>query len=175
MGMSYVDMSDAIRKLMIEEVAYDGDGLYSGSYITDAGKLAWKDMLIEACNSGSDETLAAALTRGRYINAFISRRTKNGVTQVRVPYTAANTVGESNFSRFYLRALSRFAIENDIPFLVGYRAMAVENSRPGSEEKIGMHFDPKLILEDLRATMDGQPEHGMPPGVGSGILARLPN
>ena len=74
----------------------------------------------------------------------------------------------------YLRGLCRHAMAQGIVHLIGYRAMAVAISRPESEEKIGTKFHAEETLVDLRATMAGQPLLGMPPGVGSGILARLP-
>lgn len=174
MAMLYADMCDEIRSFMVEEVELDGSNLYCSSYFTDAGAAAWKQLLLDACRSGDDVSLANSLRAGGFIKHFTQRRTKNGFSQVRVPHDAHETIAESNFSRFYLRALCRLASERGVPFLVGYRAMSVMEPRAGSQQKIGAMFDAAAMLEDLRATMDRNPQLGMPPGVGSGILARFP-
>jgi hypothetical protein len=174
MPMHYADMCDEARAFMIEEVELDGDNLYLSSYFTDAGRAAWKGLLLEACQRGDDQSLAQQLRGGGYIRAFTQRNTKKGVIQVRVPYDAHETIADSNFSRFYLRAVCRLAARRGVTDLIGYRAMEVAQPRPGSQEKINAAFDAARMLDDLRATMDRNPALGMPPGVGSGILARLP-
>lgn len=174
MPLQYVDMCDEVRSNMISEIQYDGENLYISSWLNEAGAIGWRDLLIEACESGSDETLADTLRKKYYLRYSYLRRTKSGHTQVRVPFNAHETIAESNFSRFYLRAVCLFAKAKGVNELVGYRAMEVQQPRPGSEEKIGMLFPVDRTLDDLRRTMDGNPQWGMPPGVGSGILARLP-
>lgn len=146
----------------------------TSAYFTETGAAEWKELLQAACQSGDDATLASQL-RATHLRTHHSFLRKGRPVNARVPATAAKTIAESNFSRFYLRALCRMALARGIPTVVGYRAMDVERPRPGSQEKIGLAFDAKIVLADLRATMDCEPEHGMPPGVGSGILARLPN
>jgi hypothetical protein len=174
MPLHYADMCDEVRALMIEEVGFDGDRLYISSYFTNAGASAWRQMLLDACERGDDQSLALAIRSGPYLKSYTERRTKSGFTQVKVPYNANEVIAESNFSRFYLRGLCRHATARGVPHLIGYRAMAVAQPRPGSQEKIGQAFPVTPMLDDLRATMDANPALGMPPGVGSGILARLP-
>lgn len=174
MAMYYKDMCEEIRAFMIEEVELDAENLYGSSYFREAGVAAWKEHLLEACRSGDDATLAAAIDSREYLKTHHSYLRMGKPVTAAVPITAPKTIADSNFSRFYLRALCRLAIEKGVPSLIGYRAMAVEKPRSGSQEKIGMRFDPKEMLADLRATMAKEPTLGMPPGVGSGILACLP-
>lgn len=174
MTMSYPDLTETVRVFMAQEVEHDGDDLYAGKFFNDAGVAAWKTLLLEACVSGTDASLAAAIRSKPYLRAQYERRTKNGISMVKVPYNAHETIADNNFSRFYLRGLCRHAIEIGVPHLVGYRAKRVDNPRPGSNEKIGAIFPVTDMLADLRATMSTSPALGMPPGVGSGILARLP-
>lgn len=174
MGMDYHNLDQDVRALMIEEVEFDGHNLYGSAYFNEAGAMAWKNLLLEACASGTDGSLAEAIRVQPYLRAQYARRSKNGTSMVNVPYNAHDTIAESNFSRFYLRGLCRHAMKIGVVHLIGYRAMAVEKPRPGSEEKIGANFHAAEMLDDLRATMAAAPLLGMPPGVGSGILARLP-
>lgn len=172
--MDYVDMCDRVRALMIEEVERDGADLYGSSWFTDAGVSQWKGVLLNACSCGSDASLAAELRSKSFLVTHYQRKAKSGYSTVAVPYNAHNTIAETNFSRMYLRGVCRYALEQGVTHLTGYRAMYVERPRPGSEEKIGMLFGAAEMLADIRATMSGAPVLGMPPGVGSGILARLP-
>lgn len=170
----YADMCGDVHAMMMEEVELDGDNLYLSSYFTDVGRAHWKGLLLAACRAGDDVSLAQELGSGPHLKAFYFRQTKNGPVKASVPCNAHEVIAESNFSRFYLRALCRFALLKGVEELVGYRAMEVAVPRPGSEEKIGTLFAAAPMLDDLRATMDRNPMLGMPPGVGSGILARLP-
>lgn len=172
--MHYADMCDELRALMIDEIEIDGGALYHSAYFTEAGASAWKELLQAACQSGDDASLTSQL-EAIHLKTHHSYLRNGRPVNARVPATAAKTIAESNFSRFYLRALCRMALSRGIPTVVGYRAMDVERPRSGSEEKIGVTFDAETILADLRATMHCEPQHGMPPGVGSGILARLPH
>lgn len=174
MPMHYADMCDELRSLMIDEIEIDGGAIYHSAYFTEAGAAAWKELLQAACQSGDDASLASQLG-ATHLKTHHSYLRQGRPVNARVPETAAKTIAESNFSRFYLRALCRMALAKGISTVVGYRAMDVERPRPGSQEKIGVAFDAETVLVDLRATMNGEPQHGMPPGVGSGILARLPN
>lgn len=175
MAMNYVDLSEIVRGFMVEEVELDGDDLYAGTIFNAAGVAAWKGLLLEACRTGTDTTLAAAIKAKAYLLSKYPRQSKNGISMISVPYNAHETIADSNFSRFYLRGVCRHAIEIGVVHLIGYRAKPVDTPRAGSEEKIGARFHAAEMLADLRATMSGNPVLGMPPGVGSGILARLPD
>jgi hypothetical protein len=169
MAVEYVDLSDAVRGFMVAEVHHDGEP-YAGTYFSAAGIIAWKDLLLTACQNGDDVSLAAALRANPYLAEYHDRKGK----PAKVPVNAPEVLAESNYGRFYLRGLCLQAANIGVDHLIGYRAKAVQNPRPGSDDLIGVQFHAPSLLDDLRATMDGSPALGMPPGVGSGILARLP-
>ena len=90
---------------------------------------------------------------------------------VRVPVTAAETLSESQFNMYYMRALSIRAIELGVGLVV-YRAKSVENPRSTSEMMIGSSLDPREVLEVLRATRGVNPPTNIPlPN--TGITVRL--
>jgi hypothetical protein len=167
--MDYRDLTNEIRTLMVAEINrdIDNEALYYSSYFTANGIQLWPNMIISAAQSGTDESLANEIRSANCLK--IQHQRVNGVW-AKVPFNAHETIAESNYSRFYLRAVCLHA-QNIGDKLVGYRAKHVERPRAGSEEKIGMEFIALDILTDLRATMAGSPSLGMPPGVGSGILA----
>ena len=176
MGLEFRNLDETIRGLMLEEIALDvkNGSLYISSYFNDRGVELWETLLTQAAAAGSDDTLAAAITANQCLKYQTTRNTKKGVILVDVPFNAAETIAESNFSRFYIRALCVHAGNTGCSHLVGYRAKYVETPRAGSEEKIGAQFHAAETLADVRATMSTAPAGGMPPGPNSGILAFLP-
>jgi hypothetical protein len=124
---------------------------------------------------GNDETLAEHLNADGRLNELEERRKPTGgVTMVKVPVTAAATLAEGEFNRFYIRALCRRAIEQGIPRLIVYRAKDVTSPRRESEQKIGTEVDPQQLLADLRAHPGVDTALGLPPGPNSGLSVRLP-
>jgi hypothetical protein len=84
-------------------------------------------------------------------------------------------LAESEFNRYYIRALARRAIEDGIPELVVYRAKPVTTPRPESEARIETSLVPQELLEDLRShTGDERPSLGVPSGPNSGLSVRIP-
>jgi hypothetical protein len=86
---------------------------------------------------------------------------------------AADMLAEGEFNRFYIRALCRRAIEDDIEVVIVHRAKVVENPRPESELKIGREIPARALLEDLRTNIGGLTKFGIPEP-GSGLSVRLP-
>lgn len=91
-----------------------------------------------------------------------------------VPYTAAGTLAEGEFNRFYIRGLCLRAIEENVPSLVVYRAKAVTNARSESERKIGAGVSPQSLLDDLRSHARLDTALGLPPGPNSGLSVCFP-
>jgi hypothetical protein len=176
-GLAYVNLIPEVRKFMLEEIDMAvGDGsIYVSSYLSEQGRNDWSKLLSGAAENGSDDSLADELRRNGRLNQTAQRKKPTGgYTTVRVPVTAAETMAEGEFNRFYVRGLCRYAITSGIPQLEVYRAKAVEVPRPGSEEKIGTFVDPATILEDLRKSPGVEPALGMPPGPNSGLTLKIP-
>ena len=97
------------RGLMLAEVDSDvrAGCLYMSSRLTPTGVLfAYLAALREAILHGSDQTLAAALTRGGLLKRREMRHAENGQPVVRpMPRDASKLLAEAEFNRFYLRAL----------------------------------------------------------------------
>jgi hypothetical protein len=88
---------------------------------------------------------------------------------------AAEVLSESEFNRYYIRALARRAIEDGIAELVVYRAKQVNSPRPESEALVETTISPEDLLEDLRSHPgDEPPSLGVPSGPNSGLSVRLP-
>ena len=72
-------------------------------------------------------------------------------------------LAESEFNRFYIRALARRAIEDGIPHLIVYRAKLVRNPRPESEALVETTLPAEALLADLRAHAQQPPTLGVQP------------
>jgi hypothetical protein len=177
MTLFLVDLDKRTRQLMLEEMEYDTarNQLHISPFLSGQGQRDYPNLLREAIENGDETTLSAALNEQRRIERAMPRKQQKGGFQlVAAPYTAADTVAESEFNRYYIRALCRRAIEDGIPELIVYRARPTENPRPESEELVETTVDPAELLADLRAHPGQATALGIPAGPNSGISVRLP-
>lgn len=177
MSLYYVNLDDRTRKLMLEEVEFDmaRNQLHISPFLSGQGQHDYANLLREAIQTGTDETLAQNLRAHRRITRTLPRRRpKGGYTVAAAPANAADLLAESEFNRFYIRALARRAIEDGIPDLIIYRAKPVQTPRPESEALIESTLSPQELLDDLRAHPDETPKLGVPSGPNSGLSVRLP-
>jgi hypothetical protein len=177
MGLKYENLDEATRRFMIEEIQFDvaRDAIYLSSYLNQRAQGNWLDYLLEAATSGHDDSLATVLRKNNSFNATTTRQQASGkIITARVPFNAAEVLAESEFNRFYVRGLSRLAIDQKIPRLEVYRAKAVAQPRAESQRLIGLLCDPEVLLIDVRASIGVETALGVPPGPGSGITVRIP-
>ena len=121
------------RRLMLDELDYDiaHNQLHISPLLSGQGQRDYPNLLREAILEGSDATLAQNLRLHRRLIRTQPRRTpKGGFTLASTPENAAEMIAEGQFNRYYIRALSRRAIEDGIPELVVYRAKRVLHPRP---------------------------------------------
>jgi hypothetical protein len=178
MPLYYENLDDRTRGLMLEELDYDiaHNHLYISPYLSGQGQRDYPNLLRQAMLSGNDETLAQALRAMRRIERSYQKHKPGGAgyTIATVPENAAEVVADSEFNRYYIRALARRALADGIPELIVYRAKPVARPRPESESLVETTVDPAAVLEDLRAHPGERPDMGVPGGPGSGISVRLP-
>ncbi len=178
MSLYFENLDDRTRQLMLAEVEYDisHNQLHISPFLSGQGQRDYVSLLREAIQNGNDETLAQNLREHRRILRTLPRRNpKGGYSIAATPENAAQVLAESEFNRYYIRALARRAIEDGIDELVIYRAKPVANPRPESEARIETSLPPEDLLEDLRAHPgDEPPALGVPSGPNSGLSVRLP-
>ena len=161
---------------MLEEIERDitNNELYLSPRLSGTGLADYPNLIREAARGYDDQWLAESLRNSGRLNATEERRTKSGVTMVKVPVTAPETLGEGEFNRFYARGLCRFAMDTGIPTLQVYRAKAVMVARSASEAMIGSAINAAALLQDLRTHQGVDTALGLPPGPNSGLSVRLP-
>jgi len=178
MALYFENLDKRTRQLMLEEVEYDmaHNQLHISPFLSGQGQRDYVHLLREAIQSGDDETLAANLRAHRRISKTLPRRKpKGGFAIAGTPENAAQVLAESEFNRYYIRALARRAIEDGISELVIYRAKPVSKPRPESESRLETALSPEELLDDLRSHPgDEPPALGVPRGPKSGMSVRLP-
>jgi hypothetical protein len=178
MALYFENLDDRTRQLMLDEMDYDiaNNQLHISPFLSGQGQRDYSNLLREALQSGNDETLAENLRGHKRILRTLPRRNpKGGYSISATPENAAQVLAESEFNRYYIRALARRAIEDGIQELVIYRAKPVTNPRPESEARVETTLSPEELLEDLRSHPgDEAPTLGVPSGPNSGLSVRLP-
>jgi hypothetical protein len=175
--LKLIDLSDRVRQLMLDELEMDirNGTLYVSPRLSNTGQQNYATLLREAIRSHDDAWLADRLRRlGRVKPTESRRKPKGGFTTARVPFTAAATIAEGEFNRFYARGLARLAGEEGIPNLEVYRAKQVARPRPESEQLVNTLVNAQQLLLDLRSHPGMEPALHIPPGHNSGLSVRLP-
>jgi len=177
MSLYYPNLDERTRQFMLEEMEYDiaNNQLHISPFLSGQGQHDYPNLLREAIQNGSDETLEKSLRAHRRINRTLPRRKPEGGYMIAAaPANAARILAEGEFNRFYIRALARRAIEEGIPELIIFRARPSSNPRPESEALVETTLSPEDLLADLRAHPDQPPTLGVPSGPNSGLSVRLP-
>jgi hypothetical protein len=178
MGLVLDNLDDRTRRLMLDEMQLDiqQNQLNISPYLSGQGVRDYPNLLRLAIENGDDEALAKALKQQRRLLRSYTRRTAGGGYQtVSVPADAAQVIAEGQFNRYYIRAIARRAIEDQLPALIVVRAKPVAQPRPKSEQLLETALDPQELLEDLRTHPGEAPRLGVPAGPGSGLTVRLPD
>jgi hypothetical protein len=176
-GLSYPDLDERTRQLMLAEVARDeAEGrLYLSQRLSARGLADYPSLLRDAIERGTDDSLATALrSQGRLNAQEQKRKPSGGYTVAAVPVTAAETLAEGEFNRFYARALCLRALEDGLSEVEVHRAKQVQNPRSASQAKIGQRIPARALLEDLRTHPGVDTALGLPPGPNSGLSVRMP-
>jgi len=109
-ALQYPDLDGTTRQYMLEELELDvkQDRLYVSPRLSGTGIADYPAVLKSAIESGDDASLAVELRKNGRLNATEQRRKpKGGYTTAAVPVTAADTLAEGEFDRFYARGLCR--------------------------------------------------------------------
>lgn len=176
MALNLINLDAVTRKFMLDEIERDekAGNLYIGKRLSNRGAADYPALLRAAAAAADDSFLANELRTPGRVNPTETRNTKNGVTWVKVPVTAPDTLSEGEFNRFYARGLCRRAIDEGKPQVRVYRAKQVVNPRIDSEALIGRVFGAEKLLEDLRTHIGTDTALGLPNGPNSGLSICLP-
>ena len=172
--MLFADLDPHVRKLMLDEVARDirQVRLFRSPRLTDKGWRDYPALLRQAVQAKDVAWLTAELQRAGRLKLLETRRLAGGPMLACVPHTAAATLAEGEFNRFYIRALCLAALERGESAVEICRTKPVAKARPRSQAKIGALLDAQALLDDLRTNNAVDPALGVPAGPNSGLSVK---
>jgi hypothetical protein len=175
--MRFDDLDRTTRRHMRAEFYLDltQRRLHLPERLSASGRIMFPVALEAAIERGDDATLAETLRENEFVREWEEGHTRAGkAISKHVPWNAADTIAEDMFNRFYMRAICRRALEEQVIVLEVYRAKPAEKPRAESESRIGTTIEPRRLLEDLRAHPGARPDLRLPAGPNSGLSVRFP-
>jgi len=174
MNFKFENLDLETRKLMIAEINSDiqGQKLYFSKRFNENGHTLYAELLLNAAEFGDEKSLGNSLKENDCFAEKEARNGKNGITLAKVPDNANTVLAESEFNRFYIRAIAQRAIDSGLKLIV-YRARYSDSPRSGSEEKIDLEISAEELLLDLRNNIGIDTVLGLPPGPNSGLSVKL--
>ncbi|MCI0561358.1 MAG: hypothetical protein MN733_22965 [Nitrososphaera sp.] len=153
MPFAFRNLDEQTRHFMVEEIeaAIRNDNLYFSKRFNSTGTASWPALLLEAARDYNEHWLAYQLeTRGLMKGMEGSRTPSGGYTIKHVPDTAAETIADGQFNRYYILGLCRRALAEGKTQVFVYRAKEVHNPRSESERLIGSSYNPSELIEQIR-------------------------
>jgi hypothetical protein len=147
-------LDERTRKLMAEEIqlATGNAQLYFSARFTDAGTANWPPLLLDAAQSHDEHWLAFQLEDTGAMKQVEARaKPKGGYTTAHVPDTAAETLADGQFNRFYIAAICRRAIEDGQSNVKIYRAKRRDDPRSESRALEGTSQEAQELLNQVRS------------------------
>lgn len=167
MGLHYTKLNNEVRRAMVEEIENDAKrrNLYYSPRLNSTGHAQWVNLLIDAAEQGDDDWLASALVdRNLMVSGFSAAKNSK-----KPGLSAAETLAEGEFNRYYIRGVCKVAIEKNVGYVTVYRAKKAWAPRPESLQVEGRRFDPEDLLNDLRTNVGRATRYGVPAGPNSGM------
>ena len=168
-SFNFLNLTVSVRNKMLSEIELDisKGNLYISTRLNKIGIEQYPIFLKYSIKNGTEEMLEDLVLEDEYLleTEFINGKLK------KVPSNAAKLIAQSEFNRFYIRAICLEAIENSIDFVEVYRARESSRSRQESEIMIGKRINPSDLLEDLRSSIGITPK--MLPDINSGLSIKI--
>jgi hypothetical protein len=170
----HFELNERVRELMLEEFELDlaADKIFKNPRVLPEFRDGYALLLRAAVESGSPESLAAAVNSHRILKKTETRNVRGSEITAKVPSNAAILLAEGEFKKYYMRAICRIAMDDGVSKVEIYRAKPVREERSESGGLVGSLVDAHLLLEDLRKE-DANDEHRLL-APNSGLSVRLP-
>lgn len=150
---NFPQLDSRTRVLMKEEIerANAHSEIYFSTRFNAVGSAKWVEWLLEAADAHDEHWLAYQIEAARAMRDYEGRVHQTaGYTTAHVPETAAETLAEGQFNRFYIAAICRRAIEDKIAEVSVYRARRRGEPRPESRALEGTSKNAESLLEQVR-------------------------
>jgi hypothetical protein len=172
---NFENLDEKTRGFMLEAISEaDASGnIYFSARFNGAGQKQWLPLLKEAAKEHDEHWLAYQLETKGLMKDFEGAMTPSGGYTVKhTPHTAAETMAEGQFNRFYILGLCKRAKAENISDLEIYRAKKSNAPRSQSEALIGTKISADDVEAQLLKTSDSFKSSLVKPN--SGISMKLP-
>jgi hypothetical protein len=152
MRFAFRELDDEVRHWMAREIqdAIQLGTLHYSRRLNETGREAWPRLLLQAAEGYDEHWLAYELESLQLLKRVELRsRPLGGYSTAHVPHTAAETLADAEFNRYYMCAVCRKALANGQSVVV-YRAKHRDQPRPESQSLIGQTLDPASLILELR-------------------------
>lgn len=168
-NFTFLNLDKETRELMLQEINSDiiNDRLYSSNRLNKNGKVNYVHNLLESVKNGNEETFTYLLTKDNNFNDSELVKEKPR----KVPSNAASLLCQSEFNRYYIRAICLRAINQNQDEIEIYRGRESSLRRTESEMLIGANLNAVDLLEDLRNSIGITPK--LFPEINSGLTVKL--
>lgn len=170
----FENLDEITRQYMLDAIseAEKSGNIYYSTRFNDEGFKQWLPLLNEAAEKYNEHWLAFQIEqRGLMKGLEGSLTPSGGYTIKHVPNTAAETMAEGQFNRFYILGLCKRARAENISQLEVYRARKSSVPRRESQNLIGSKFSIEYIESQLLKTADSFKSPLVKPN--SGLSMRL--
>ena len=152
MTFNFKNLDEKTRQLMLEEFDYDQKNgtLAVSPRLLDGMEEKYFKLFTECIKSGRNEDdLANAIQQAHILKSQETANRNGKIVNVKVRHDAHEFLAQSDFNRFYMRALCRISIEEN-KMLKIYRAKYSEEHRITSDDIEGEVVDSNVQLNFLR-------------------------
>jgi hypothetical protein len=153
MSFEFRHLDDVTRGYMLEEIqaAQQEKNLYYSRRFNDDGIARWPELLQEAARRHDAPWLAHQLESEGLLKGLEGARTPSGGYTIKhVPHTAAETLAEGQFNRYYILAVCRRALAESKSSVIVYRAKQRAERPSDPDELIGSSLDAQVLHAALR-------------------------
>lgn len=153
MSFEFRHLDDVTRYYMLEEIqaAQQKKNLYYSRRFNDAGIARWPELLEDAARSHDDHWLAYQLEAEGLMRGLEGARTPSGGYTIKyVPHTAAQTMAEGQFNRYYILGVCRRALAEGKSSVIVYQAKQRAEHPSEPHAFIGSSLDAQVLHAELR-------------------------
>ena len=172
---NFENLDEKTRSFMLEAIidAEKSNNIYYSARFNDAGFAQWLPLLKEAAKEHDEHWLAYQLeAKGMMKDYEGSMTPSGGYTVKHTPHSAAGTMAEGQFNRFYILGLCKRARAEGVSQLEIYRAKKSIIPRRESENLIGSKISVDYVEAQLLKTSDSFKSPLLKPN--SGLSMKLP-
>lgn len=151
---NFAKLDERTRRLMIEEIelGHQEGQLYYSARFNDIGAQNWLNWLKTAATQFNEHWLSYQIEAAGAMKHLETRvKPLGGYSIAHVPDTAAETIADGQFNRYYMAAICRRTIEDNKGNVIAYRAKQRRIPRPESIALEGAQYNAESLLKELRS------------------------